>query len=78
MFKRRAFDYLEKRDGMQYFRDGRHCRDILEYTWDNLITVQDINSIIDGMPRRVERMREARGGLVEGYRKANKGGLKKK
>jgi len=78
MFKRRAFDYLEKRDGMQYFRDARHCRDILEDTWENLITVQDINSIIDGMPRRVERMREARGGLVEGYRKANKGGLKKK
>ena len=71
MFKRRAFDNVEK-------RHGRHCRDILEYTWDNLITVQDINSIIDGMKTRVQTMRQARGGRVEGYRKAKKGGLKKK
>ena len=62
---------------MQYFRNKRHCKEILQYTWDNLITIEDVNRAIDGMPSRIERVIKAKGGLTEGYTKVNRGGLKK-
>jgi len=77
-FKRRSLNYLYKKDKMQFFRNRRHCQEILQYTWDNLISIEDINNAIDGMPKRIDRVILAKGGLTEGYVKVNRGGLEKK